>query len=305
MRTHSQLERWILDTYGGETPSEAMIAVANTQRIKAGQNEFPIKLSKIAESIGLNPKPIFKKNIVEDGSLYVKDGELRIALPLSARKSTMDIRKTLGRDRFTYAHEIAHSFFYDLTTSPPKRIAPRVYHNEEEFVCNLIARELLLPKELLRAEITNSTIVNASQLICLAKKAIVSILALTMQLCDKRTMITPRGAFYLLSRSQCGARGKGVKKPRCVTSIWNDEGKLKRFLPPYKGLDSVRSAQSSLKNWSLASFHKNLYKGMYTPAETVKREVIILPDGIQIEISAVHERIQKTTYVWTAGKARR
>lgn len=304
MRDYSQFEKWILDTYRGESPVAAMLAAADIVRKDSGQNVFPIQLSRIAASLGMNPQPLFL-DIVEDGNLIMREGELRIALRRSSKYAIKNYGRNIGRHRFTYAHEIAHSFFYDLKSSPPKRIAPRADRNEEEVICNHIARELLLPKELLQAEINNRAKIDASFIVSVAKKAIVSIQALVLQLCDRRTLKIPLGSFYLLSKDQNGSGGKGVKKPRCVTGIWNDgKGKPIPFLPPYKGLDSVKPLSSNAHNWSLVSYHLSLYKGMYSPVKTIENEIVLLPQGTRAEISATHERIQKSLYVWTAGIAR-
>lgn len=69
-----------------------------------------------------------------------------------------------SRTRFTIAHEIGHTFFYDLRALPPKRfgdvdspsaVLPFRYGNSklEEDFCDALASELLLPEESARAEL--------------------------------------------------------------------------------------------------------------------------------------------------------
>ena len=48
------------------------------------------------------------------------------------------------RQRFTKAHELCHSFFYELV--PEIKFAPHETNPEEEWLCNLGASELLMPR---------------------------------------------------------------------------------------------------------------------------------------------------------------
>lgn len=58
------------------------------------------------------------------------------------------------RQRLNCAHEIAHTFLYDLTNSPPSRIRLRGYKagkfGLEEDICNQLAEELLMPEHVIR-----------------------------------------------------------------------------------------------------------------------------------------------------------
>lgn len=56
----------------------------------------------------------------------------------------------LVRQRFSVAHEIVHTFFYDVAASPPVRLAPQGDH-AEEILCNKGAIELLVPTVTLEA----------------------------------------------------------------------------------------------------------------------------------------------------------
>jgi len=51
------------------------------------------------------------------------------------------------REKFTIAHEIGHTFFYNLQTSPPARLSPSPFPiADEQRICDLIASELLMPR---------------------------------------------------------------------------------------------------------------------------------------------------------------
>jgi IrrE N-terminal-like domain len=55
-----------------------------------------------------------------------------------------------ARQRFTLAHEICHTFFYEFV--PELKYQPMAADNGEERLCNLGAAELLVPKDLLTTE---------------------------------------------------------------------------------------------------------------------------------------------------------
>lgn len=50
--------------------------------------------------------------------------------------------------RFTMAHEIAHTFFFDLSESPPRDALPQMEKRIHEGICNRIAAEILMPKQM-------------------------------------------------------------------------------------------------------------------------------------------------------------
>jgi len=51
------------------------------------------------------------------------------------------------RERFTIAHEIGHTFFYDVQGSPPARLSPSPFPlGDEQRICDLIASELIMPR---------------------------------------------------------------------------------------------------------------------------------------------------------------
>jgi hypothetical protein len=64
-------------------------------------------------------------------------------------------KRSSARRRASIAHEIAHTFFFDVSSSPPVRALARttsgVTARKEEEVCWAFARELLLPAELMPA----------------------------------------------------------------------------------------------------------------------------------------------------------
>lgn len=63
---------------------------------------------------------------------------------------------SIVRNRASIAHEIGHTFFYDLIASPPIRLlawgSSGTLSQKEENICWAFARELLMPRELITAE---------------------------------------------------------------------------------------------------------------------------------------------------------
>src|SRR5207248_1294642 len=66
------------------------------------------------------------------------------------------------RARFTIAHEIAHTFFFDRESSPPKSL---INHNDRrtlpslEGACSRAARQLLIPEFILQENFANADFV--------------------------------------------------------------------------------------------------------------------------------------------------
>jgi hypothetical protein len=95
-----------------------------------------------------------------------------------------------ARLRFSFAHELAHTLFYDLTDPTPelaKRFRAGGGKNELENLetnCNRLAAKLLLPAALVRRELGRAKALTSEFLVELAEKAGVSIEALIRRLND-------------------------------------------------------------------------------------------------------------------------
>jgi len=59
-------------------------------------------------------------------------------------------RQWRKRMRFSCAHEIAHTFFYDVSKPVPTRPLGSLMSDEEEELCDIAAAELLMPSQLIR-----------------------------------------------------------------------------------------------------------------------------------------------------------
>lgn len=73
------------------------------------------------------------------------DGQFSIVVdPIPKTETSLSVDIIRHRNRFRIAHEIGHSFFYDRSTSPPRRLT-RPSAEEEEF-CDEFASALLIPR---------------------------------------------------------------------------------------------------------------------------------------------------------------
>ena len=77
------------------------------------------------------------------GELKVEDSGFVIAVNREKNKEFIDNK----RERFTIAHEIAHTFFYNIAETPPQRRLSPQSDNSDEKLCNRLAAAILLPKE--------------------------------------------------------------------------------------------------------------------------------------------------------------
>jgi len=99
------------------------------------QAEPPIELGSIAR-LRCVTKTVYKSDIKTLGTLQrVNDGFLILL--------QRDLHWFARRE--FWAHEIAHTFFYDIDARPPKRLLS-TKGREEEFICELLAREILIPR---------------------------------------------------------------------------------------------------------------------------------------------------------------
>jgi len=88
----------------------------------------------------------FLHNLPCEGSLEPVGTEFRHGFVMRLKKSTADVRI-----RFTMAHELCHTFFYELV--PEIKFAPHETDDEEERLCNLGAAAFLLPASMLRRRV--------------------------------------------------------------------------------------------------------------------------------------------------------
>jgi hypothetical protein len=140
----SELTRLFARRVGGaDTDAEGAVLelvhrLQRSVRVKSGQVPFEkyLALRKVKDVS-------YRRNLGFDGQVEplgstCEDG-FRIVLNRSAR---------MTRNRFTLAHELCHTFFYEYV--PEIKFSPHSTDPAEERLCNLGAAELLMPAKLVR-----------------------------------------------------------------------------------------------------------------------------------------------------------
>jgi hypothetical protein len=109
----------------------------------------------------------------------------------AAGRFVIRLRKDVSKERknFTLAHEIAHTFFYDVLTHPKSYRGHHDFDPEEEHLCDIGASELLMPSSAFKQdlfceeEITPVTLFRLAKLYQVSLKAVaVKVLGVTNNL---------------------------------------------------------------------------------------------------------------------------
>jgi hypothetical protein len=116
------------------------------------QSTPPVNLGVLAEIQKV--RHIECRPMLLEGCIDVTEGGFKIFIKGDFSKSwevseNFNIKTLSRRQRFTLAHEITHTFFYDISTNPPKvsKLAPKKQVIEE--LCQDGARKILLPERFL------------------------------------------------------------------------------------------------------------------------------------------------------------
>lgn len=158
-KTSAPIIEWMSKRVAPLSPQEYLLQQADDLLVKNGQTEPPFDPEKAApETI----KRIEKVNISRDGMLIPVEHGFVIRLNSGLPKV---------RQRFACAHEIGHTFFFDLSGSWPFR--PRATfcsHREKDYwmedgLCHEFAEEMLMPQSVLRRVAGPPSIANFRRLV--------------------------------------------------------------------------------------------------------------------------------------------
>jgi hypothetical protein len=104
----------------------------------------PVNLADLCGVLGIERRPM-----VPEGVLTPVQGGFRIFL-----QSNFDHRPgVMLRQRFTIAHELVHTFYYDVSGGIPERKKGAPKGQTLERLCHIGASQILVPGELLRREV--------------------------------------------------------------------------------------------------------------------------------------------------------
>jgi len=125
---------------------EAIVAWAEELVEKCHPKIAPIDVEKLAMGVGI--KEIHKENISADGILSPIQGGFIL---------TLNRNQCLERQRFTCAHEIAHTFFVPSGCAQrpgesQKTVVKNLRERETERLCDIAATHILMPDEMFKRE---------------------------------------------------------------------------------------------------------------------------------------------------------
>ena len=141
--THSPSARWLTDVYRGESPSLILTTLTRDLLRDSGQIDPPFDVYRAAQLRRV--KKIVNLPLSNDAVLLPVEGGFEIKL---------NIDDPNVRRRFSCAHEIAHTFFFDITESKPRRRYVRLgVDKQEEQLCQQAAADLLMPQEVFSAAV--------------------------------------------------------------------------------------------------------------------------------------------------------
>ena len=134
------LVRWLRSRYGHQSLHIIIKNIAMQFLAAANQNKPPIHLHSLFGTRHVTDYS--ESKMVTNGRLLVDKAGFKIIVQNGYETRT----------RFTLAHEIAHTVFYDLESSPPKRLLHGARAKEEEHFCNMLAAEVLMPSWMIEDE---------------------------------------------------------------------------------------------------------------------------------------------------------
>lgn len=195
-------------------------AVQRSERLAAQfGGGFPTNLLSIAKECGVE-KIEFRPLLVDGAmcinrngfSIYVRcevgqADDLNEAF-LSDGSGALLPGKIRNRARFTIAHEIAHTFFYDLRETPPclkVDVERPSSHMSLERTCDLAASVLLVPESVILDNIRKKDWLDPEVLAAFTKVGFLSRVALVRRLQNVKSDTHPWGALTSIERTngQC------------------------------------------------------------------------------------------------------
>jgi hypothetical protein len=155
----------------------------------------PVDPFALAQLCGV--RTIKHQHMVPEGVLQVVDDGFEISLQDNFANQT----GTARRQRFTLAHELIHTFYYDRSARPPRVLQGSAEEDKLERLCNLGAGQLLVPTMLLKKEGEGRIFSQASEIVDLAQKFDVSAEVVVRRLDDIPDLLESDFAVVLVEFS--------------------------------------------------------------------------------------------------------
>lgn len=213
----------------------SLLVEADTLASHAAKSEFPVLLRPIAERRRVTSVEFCP--LLVDAMLTTHPNGFRILFnsngehpsDLQERYRTESRERTLtSRLRFSLAHELAHTFFYDLTQTPPKVAkcfksgGGRTALENLELNCNRLASRLLLPTPMLKDAFLRLKVIDPESILNLAHRAGVSVEALVRRLHESNSLFIKRyfrGCIVLVKESSDEITIRAIAKPHGLNSL--------------------------------------------------------------------------------------
>lgn len=166
------------------------------------------------------------RSMVPEGVLAPVDGGFRMYL----QSNFAQRRGTKRRERFTLAHELIHTFFYDLNAPVPKPAKKSPKGEYLERLCHIGAASLLVPEDLLWRELkSKGRVASVDSIIELAKVFDVSVEVMVRRFHELSLVAEEDFAAILVEKSDSG---RSLIRTACYGTIM-----LCSVVRPRYGLD--------------------------------------------------------------------
>lgn len=179
----------------------------------------PIDPFALADLCGVSK--ITRQLMVPEGVLQVVEEGFEIFL----QDNFADQPGSDARQRFTLAHELVHTFYYDRSVRPPRTLQGAPEGNKLELLCNSGAGQLLVPSLFLRKRAKEGIISQGPEIIDLAREYSVSHEVLIRRLHDDPTILESNFAVLLVDYSDAS---KATIQAACNTDWLRAEFSLPR-----------------------------------------------------------------------------
>jgi hypothetical protein len=161
--------------------------------------------------------------LLGDGALVTTENGFRILVRCSRGEQREELDRLFFEDetgrrlppeivrqaRFTIAHEIAHTFFYNIRRRPPVPIdvvTKQRDNSDVEYTCSALAGILLLPEEALRRDFRHADLLEPELLKKISDMALISRPALVRRLRNLQRTDHPYGVITAIQRAKGGWR---------------------------------------------------------------------------------------------------
>jgi Zn-dependent peptidase ImmA (M78 family) len=210
----------------------SLVSEVDALASKVSKREFPILLRPIAE--GRKVTSVDFCPLLVDAMLTTHSDGFRILLnsdggrakELKERYNNESKERTMNpRLRFSIAHELAHTFFYNISKKSPELAKTftsgggRTALDNLERNCNTLASHLLLPTSMFRSEFLRLKEVTPETVLNFARKAGVSPQALLLRLNKSDSLFIERyfkGCIVLIEKHEDKIVIRAIAKPKSL-----------------------------------------------------------------------------------------